>query len=82
VRHTAKLLGAARRKMGGGPSSGVMRGWGGRSLSYHGDHLPPKDCSRVCAGQQHITISEDFSNRKDTVFKVKKLLNNGVDLVL
>jgi hypothetical protein len=33
-------------------------------------------------GQQYTKISEDLSNSKNMVFNVKKLLNDGVDLVL
>ncbi len=53
-----------------------------RSLSHHGDCLPPKDRSELCAGQQGKKTCQVLSNSKQMVFNVKKLPNDDADLTL
>jgi hypothetical protein len=45
-----------QKPMDGDPSDGANEGWGGRSLSHHGDRLPPMHCSENSAA----TTDEDL----------------------
>jgi hypothetical protein len=44
--------------------------------------LPPTNCSELYAGQTNLKISTDFSVSRSLVFKMKKLLDYVVDLML
>jgi hypothetical protein len=53
-----------------------------RTCCRCGDCLPANNHSELCAGKNKMKIFEGFSNSKNMVFNVKKLVNVAVDLTL
>ncbi len=52
-------------------------GMGGHRISHHGQFIGTK----LHAGQQHSKICEDLGVSRSLVFKIKKLLDDGQDLL-
>jgi hypothetical protein len=68
--------------IGCGPGSGVNK-WGGveRAL-FTMDHVCRQlTGQKLCAGQHHAMICEDLGVRKCLVLKIKKLLDDGWQLM-
>jgi hypothetical protein len=65
-----------QKPMDDDPSDGANEGWGGRSLSRHGDRFAQRT-----PRQQQMKICHDLSNNKNMVFNLKKLLSYRMDLM-
>jgi hypothetical protein len=53
-----------------------------RTRCRHGNGLPPSQDSQLCMEKNKMKIFEGLSNSQNMVFSVKKLQDDGVDLLL
>ncbi len=75
--------GKIKKTVDSGPSEGVNGGLGVADPGcHHEDCLLPTHCSEFCAGQNHSKIAAGLIISRSLGLKMKKLLDNGVDLPL